>query len=155
MKREIAIGSDHAGYFMKEKLKEYLKEKGFAVRDFGTDSAESCDYPDFASKVAHYVAEKKLFGILFCATGIGMSIAANKVRGIRAARCCTVEDAQFSRRHNNVNILALGARTADTSAAVDTDTAVKIVDAFLNTGFESGGRHERRVNKIMLIEEER
>lgn len=143
---KIAIGADHAGYELKQKIRDHLKSQGIEVLDEGTDSLESVDYPDYALKVSDdVVAHRADFGILVCGTGIGMSIAANKVPGIRAARAVTDSDAQLSREHNNANILTLGARvTAD-------DAARRIVDVWLKAPF-LGGRHERRVEKISGIE---
>lgn len=141
----IAIGSDHAGFDYKEKLKDFLGENGYKVVDFGCYSAESCDYPDFAVLVAKSVAKgENEFGILICGSGIGMSIVANKVVGVRAANCCTVEMARLARQHNNANLLTFGARL------VPFELAKEITSAFLNEKFE-GGRHERRVNKIHTL----
>ncbi len=140
--KTIAIGSDHGGFELKEFLKLHLKKRGVAVADFGTNSRESTDYPDYAHAVAQSVAERQNeFGILICTTGVGMSIAANKVPGIRAALIVDPHTAEMSRRHNNANVLCLGAEGADA------ESTIRIVDAFLNAPFE-GGRHERRVNKF-------
>jgi len=143
----IALGSDHGGFALKEEIKRHLEERGIPFRDFGTDSEASCDYPVYAEKVAKAVAggeaEK---GILCCGTGIGMSMAANKVRGIRCACCGDCFSAEMTRRHNDANVLALGGRV--TGAGL----AVKIVDLFLDTPFE-GGRHARRVGMVMKLEE--
>jgi ribose 5-phosphate isomerase B len=145
---KIAMGSDHAGFELKEKIKQQLQSHGIAIDDRGTYSAESCDYPDYARLVSEQVAAHGAdFGILVCGTGIGMSIAANKVPGIRAARVVTALDAELSREHNNANVLTLGARV--TSA----DETFKIIDTWLATRF-AGGRHGRRVDKIMAIEHE-
>ena len=142
----IAIGSDHAGFAMKETLKQYLKEKGYDVKDFGTDSEDSCDYPDFAFAVADCVAAKEADkGVLVCGTGIGISIASNKIKGIRCALCNDVYSAKMCRQHNNANVLAMGGRVTGFGPAGE------IVWAFVETNFE-GGRHERRVNKIMALE---
>ncbi len=142
----IAIGSDHAGYEMKEKIKKYLEENKILYKDFGTFSEESCDYPIFAEKVADSVASNESFrGILICGTGIGISIAANKVKGIRAALCYEPFFAEMSRKHNDANIVCIGGRTTDFK------TVKAIVDAFLNTDFE-GGRHEKRLKEIENIE---
>lgn len=144
---KLLIGSDHGGYHLKEHIKKYLSEKGYEMVDVGTDSEDSCDYPDFAQKlcdgIAQGTAEK---GILICGTGIGISIAANKCAGIRAALCNEVYGAQMSRQHNDANVLCMGARV------VGVGTAELIADTWLNTDFE-GGRHERRVAKIMALEE--
>jgi len=143
---KIAVGSDHGGYELKEEIIKYLKQKNMELEDFGTYSKESCDYPDFAIKVAEEVAEKKFdFGILICGTGIGISIAANKVPGIRAAVCSDTFSAHACREHNNANILTIGQRVVGAGLALD------IVEIFLNTGFQ-GGRHQERVSKIAEIE---
>ena len=142
----IAIGADHAGFVLKEFLRSELEGKGHEVADDGTHSGESCDYPDFAAAVAHDVAAGRAeFGILVCSTGVGMSMAANKVRGIRAALGTTPDEVRLVRAHNDANILTLGARYLDQPAAE------ALVDAFLGTPFE-GGRHSRRVEKIAAIE---
>lgn len=142
---KIAIGSDHAGFDYKENLKKYLTEVGFEVTDFGCFSADSCDYPDFAYPLSKSVANgENDYGILICGSGIGMSIVANKVNGIRAANCCTVEMAKLARQHNNANILTFGARL------IPFDLAKEITLAFLQEGFE-GNRHEHRINKIHLL----
>lgn len=142
----IAIGSDHGGFQLKNAIIKHLEEKGVEVKDFGTLSEESCDYPDYSLKVAEEVATKNYeFGILICGTGIGISIAANKVPGIRAALCSDTFSAHATREHNNANILAMGQRVVGEGLALD------IVDTFLNSKFE-GGRHEKRINKITEIE---
>jgi len=147
-KRDLCIGSDHAGFDLKEKLKRHLLKKRFRVRDFGTYSKDSCDYPDFAYILARQVARNSgLRGILICKTGIGNSIVANKVNGVRAALCYNVEAAKLSRQHNDSNVLVLG------SAFVDLRKARRILDVWLATEFE-GGRHKRRVDKIKTIEKE-
>ena len=143
---KIALGSDHAGLGLKNEILEHLKKKDAQFKDFGTYTKESCDYPDFAEKVATEVAQGNYdLGILVCGTGIGISIAANKVTGIRAANCSDTFSAHACREHNNANILALGERVVGASVALD------IVDAFLNATFE-GGRHSMRINKISDIE---
>ena len=143
----IGIGSDHGGYALKESIKKHLDEQGLAYRDFGTDSEESCDYPVFAEAVARAVVSGEVEkGILICGTGIGISIAANKVKGIRAALCGDCYSAEFTRRHNDANILAMGARVTGSGLAC------KIVDTFLSTDFE-GGRHAKRVALISELEE--
>ena len=140
---KIAIGADHAGYNLKEKIKKFLKELNISFVDYGTDSPEPVDYPKIAVSVARAVANSEAErGILICGTGIGMSIVANKIPGIRAALCWCEEAAILSRQHNNANILTMGGRL---TAPED---ARKIVKAFLNTEFEAGGRHERRVKQI-------
>lgn len=139
---KIAIASDHAGNKLKEKLKEYLEEIGYKVVDFGTYSEGTVDYPDFALKVAKVVGNKKFkMGILICGTGIGMSIAANKVKGVRASVCWNEKTAELSRKHNDSNVLCLGARL------LKWNEVKKIVDIWLNTKFKHG-RHLRRVKKI-------
>jgi ribose 5-phosphate isomerase B len=143
---KIAIGSDHGGFQLKRKVVKLLKSKKHKVMDLGTDSCDSCDYPLIAYEVAGCVAKKKSDrGILICKTGIGNSIAANKVKGIRAALCYNIKAAELSRRHNNSNILVLGALFTDITKAK------RIIDVWLNTKFE-GGRHLRRVKQIERIE---
>ena len=138
----IAVGSDHAGYELKEEIKKYLIEKGHTVKDCGTDSTESCDYPVFGRAAAEVVREEEAeMAIVICGSGIGISIAANKVPGIRCALCSEPLSAELSRRHNNANALAMGARL------IGSDMAKRIVDVFLSTEFE-GGRHQRRIDKI-------
>jgi ribose 5-phosphate isomerase B len=145
---KIALGADHAGYELKDRIKRHLQQQGINVRDEGTSSPESVDYPDYARAVAHDVSEQRAdLGILVCGSGIGMAISANKVDGIRAANVSTEYEAQMSREHNNANVLALGARILDEKAAFG------IVDKWLATSF-AGGRHERRVEKIMALEKE-
>ena len=145
---KVALGADHAGFELKEKVKKYLQSKGVQVEDKGTDSTDSVDYPDFAVKVAQEVAQKKGdWGVLVCKSGIGMSIAANKVKGVRAAVVRTIEDTKLARGHNDANLLALsGAFTTEAEAE-------KIVDTWMETEFE-GGRHERRVKKILDLEKQ-
>jgi len=139
---KIAIGSDHAGFKLKETVKEFLKTSGIEVIDFGTHSEESADYPDFAFPVAEAVAKKEFnFGILICGTGIGMSITANKVAGIRAALCNDLFTANCSKEHNDANVLCMGGRI------VGEGLAKAIVQTWLERKFQ-GGRHERRVKKI-------
>lgn len=139
---KIAIGSDHGGFELKAKIADYLKGKNIEVKDFGTFSNESCDYPVFAKEVALEVSKGSFDkGILICGTGIGVSIVANKVKGIRAALCYDTFCAKMSREHNNANILCLGQRV------LAEDLALEIVDIWLNSDFE-GGRHEKRVNMI-------
>jgi ribose 5-phosphate isomerase B len=139
---KIAIGADHAGFYLKEKLKTYLIEKGHEVKDFGTNSEQSVDFPDFAHPVANSVEKKEVdLGILMCGSGNGINMAANKHAGIRAALCWNSEIAKLARQHNNANILTLPARF------IEEAEAKKCVDVFLATPFE-GGRHEGRVKKI-------
>ncbi|MDF2545644.1 ribose 5-phosphate isomerase B [Anaerosolibacter sp.] len=143
---KIALGSDHGGFKLKEEIKKYLEERGIAYQDFGTNSSESVDYPAFGMKVAEAVVEGACErGILCCGTGIGISISANKVPGIRCAVVTDTFSAQMSREHNNANILALGERV------VGVGLALKIVEVWLETEF-AGGRHENRVNQIGDIE---
>ncbi|MDR7869488.1 MAG: ribose 5-phosphate isomerase B [Tissierellaceae bacterium] len=138
----IGIGSDHGGYELKESIKEYLTEQGIEFIDYGTNSLDSVDYPDFGKKVADAVLNKEVDrGILICGTGIGISITANRIKGIRCALCTDTFSARMSREHNNANILALGGRVVGVGLALD------IVKTFLESEFE-GGRHERRINKI-------
>ncbi|ERI93466.1 ribose-5-phosphate isomerase B [Clostridiales bacterium oral taxon 876 str. F0540] len=142
----IAVGGDHAGFSLKKEVLKHLEEKGMQFEDFGTFSEESCDYPDFALKVSEEVSSKRFdLGILVCGTGIGISIAANKVPGIRAALCSDTFSAHACREHNDANILALGARVVGIGVALD------IVDSFLNAKFE-GNRHQKRIDKISEIE---
>ena len=146
-KPKIAVGADHAGFALKEKVREYLSSKGYEVEDEGTDSPGSVDYPDYAEKVAARVATQEAkFGVLMCGTGLGMAISANKVPGIRAATCNDTLSAHFARSHNNANVLTMGGRL------VDEATAQKILDTWLSTEFQ-GGRHERRVEKIGAIDQ--
>ena len=145
---KIALGADHAGFPLKEKIKRWLTEQGLQVDDKGTLSLDSVDYPDYARKVGEEVAAKKADrGVLVCGSGIGMSIAANKVPGVRAANAHTVYEAQMSREHNDANVLTLGARV------LTDDEAHSILDMWLRTKF-AGGRHQRRVEKIAQIERE-
>ena len=138
----IAIGNDHAATAYKNRLAEHLKEKGFEVINFGTDTTESCDYPVFAKKVGKAVVSGEAdFGILICGTGIGMSIAANKVKGVRASLCTDLVMAEYTRLHNDSNVLCMGARI------IAYEMAEMIVDKYLSTKFE-GGRHQRRVDMI-------
>ena len=143
----IAIASDHGGYHLKEHIKAYLAARGIQCQDFGTDSTESCDYPIFGKAAAEAVASGQCEkGIVICTTGIGISITANKVKGIRCALCSDPLSAELTRRHNNANMLAMGA------GIVGTNLAERIVDTFLSAQFE-GGRHERRVNLISAMEQ--
>jgi len=144
---KLIIGSDHAGYELKQRLCAQLTELGFQVEDFGTSTTESCDYPDIGVKVAEYVAANPAIslGILICGTGVGMSVVANKVPGIRAALAYNTYVAQFSREHNDANILVLPGRV------IGFDMAVAIVRAWLGARF-AGGRHQRRLDKIAEIE---
>lgn len=144
---KISIGSDHGGYLLKEELKEYLDSKNIEVVDFGTSSLDSCDYPDYALPVCLSVKDNNSdLGILICTTGIGMSIAANKVEGIRAALVSNVEAAHLTREHNNANVLCLSAKF--TSSLL----AKQIIDEFIATEFSNEARHVRRINKVTEIE---
>lgn len=143
---KIAVGSDHGGVELKEEIKKYLVTEGHEVKDFGTNSTESCDYPDYALPVAEAVVAKEFdFGILICGTGIGIGIAANKVPGVRAALCSDTFSAHATREHNDANILTLGQRVVGAGLALD------IVKTFLNTEFQ-GERHQNRIDKITEIE---
>lgn len=142
----IALGSDHGGFDLKERVKAYLDKEKIAYQDFGCDSKESCDYPVFGRAAAEAVASGACDrGIVICTTGIGISIAANKVKGIRCALCSDPLSAEMTRRHNDANMLAMGA------GMVGPNLAERIVEVFLNTEFE-GGRHARRVNLITDME---
>ena len=143
---KIALGSDHGGYALKCDIIQLLEKLGHEYKDFGCYSTESCDYPDFGEAAARAVASGEYDrGIVICTTGIGISISANKVKGIRAALCGDCYSAEMTRRHNDANILAMGARV------LGPGLALKIVDTFLNTEFE-GGRHARRIALISDIE---
>ncbi len=140
--QKIGISSDHAGYVLKEKVKKHLEEKGYFVRDFGPDSEDSVDYPDYAHPLAEAVDKNHLdLGVTICGSGNGVAMSANKHPGVRAALAWDPELARLGRSHNNANVLALPARF------MEEDLAIKAVDEFLGTEFE-GGRHERRVSKI-------
>jgi ribose 5-phosphate isomerase B len=139
----IALGSDQAGYELKQEIIKYLEEKGLAYKDYGSYSTDSVDYPVYGKKVAHAVADGECEkGILICGTGIGISIAANKVKGVRAALCSDCFSAEATRLHNDANIVAFGARV------VGPGLAVKIVDTFLNTEFSGVERHKRRIDML-------
>ena len=144
----IAIGSDHGGFALKQEIMKHLEERKLEYIDFGTYSSDSCDYPQYGAAVGRAVASGSCErGILICGTGIGISISANKIHGVRAALCSDCYSAEMTRRHNDANIVAFGARV------VGPGLALKIVDTFLDTEFE-GGRHERRVQQMMALEEE-
>ena len=147
MKRTIYIGADSAGYLLKEELKAHLAELGYETVDMGTDSTASCHYPEFAEKVCTAVAEKsdERFGILVCGTGIGMSMCANKHRGIRAALCSDTYSARLTRNHNDANVLCIGDRVLGTGLALE------LVDAFVDTEFE-GGKHLTRIEMFKEFE---
>lgn len=144
---KLALGADHGGYSLKELLKQHLQEQGHEIEDFGTYDTASCNYPVYAEKVARAVAGGQAeLGILICGTGIGMSIAANKIKGIRAAAVSDCFAAQATREHNNSNILCLGERI------VGSGLAMRIADTWLNAAFQ-GGRHQTRVDMISALEE--
>ncbi len=139
----ISIGSDHGGYELKMAVIDHLKERGFECKDYGCYSLESCDYPEFGRAAAMAVSTGECEkGIVICTTGIGISIAANKVKGVRCALCTSTELAKMTRLHNNANMLALGA------SAVSRELAMDIVDTFLDTEFSAEERHQRRIDKI-------
>lgn len=139
----IAIGSDHAGYRLKVEIIKYLEQKGYAYKDYGCYDEKSVDYPEFAHKVAHAVADGEAEkGIVICGTGIGVSMAANKVKGVRAALCHDCFSAKATREHNDANVLTMGERV------VGPGLAVQITDIFLNTPFSNDERHIRRINQI-------
>ena len=143
---KIAIGSDHGGYDLKEQVKTWLQEMGHEVEDFGCHGKESCDYPDFGAAAAQAVASGQCEkGVVICTTGIGISMTANKVKGIRCALCGDPWSAEMTRRHNDANMLAMGA------GVVGPQLARQILEAFLTHDFE-GGRHQRRVDKLMALE---
>lgn len=143
---KIGIGNDHAAVDMKNQVVEYLEGKGYEVVNFGTDTYESCNYPEYGEKVGRAVAARDVdLGILICGTGVGISLAANKVKGVRAVVCSEPYSAKLSRQHNNTNILAFGARV------IGIELAKMIIDEWLNAEFE-GGRHQTRVDMITAIE---
>ena len=144
----IALACDHGALALKETIKEHLEQRGFACKDFGCYSLESCDYPDYAAPAARAVASGECErGIVVCTTGIGVSIAANKVRGIRCALLSDLMSARLTRQHNNTNMMAMGA------GVVGEKLALEIVDTWIDTPFE-GGRHQRRIDKLMALENE-
>ncbi len=146
---KIIIGSDHGGLLLKDKISQYLKDKGYDIDDVGTYSAMSCDYPVIAKELTTKVLENPdNLGILVCGTGIGMSIYANKVKGIRAAHCTDTYSARLTRQHNDSNVLCLGERITGLGLGLD------IVDEWLNASFE-GGRHQRRVDMINELDSKR
>lgn len=145
----VALGCDHGGYGLKQEVIKYLEEKGIAYNDYGCTSTASCDYPEFAGAAAKAVASGECDrGIVICTTGIGISIAANKVKGIRCGLCADTLSAKMTREHNNANMLAMGA------GIVGTNLALSIVDTFLHTDFPGEEKHRRRVDKIAALEEE-
>lgn len=140
---KISIASDHGGYKLKEFVKEKLTKEGYEVVDFGTDSLASCDYPDYGRPAAEAVAKGEVdFGILICTTGLGMSMVANKIKGIRASLCSDTVSASLTRQHNNANVLVMGA------GIIGENLAESIVDTFLKTEFSNNERHQRRIDKI-------
>ncbi len=146
---KIVVGNDHTAVEMKNEIVKHLIERGYEVINVGTDSPESCDYPIYGEKAARLVAGGQAdLGIIICGTGVGISLAANKVKGIRAVVCSEPYSAELSRRHNDTNMLAFGARV------IGIELAKMIVDAWLDASFE-GGRHQRRVDMIMKIEEQK
>jgi ribose 5-phosphate isomerase B len=143
----IGLGADHAGYHLKNIVRSYLQQQGITVRDFGTHTDSPCDYPDFALMVASAVAQGECdLGILICGTGVGMSISANKVKGIRAAHAQDPVTARLARQHNDANVLCMGGRI------IGAELAMEIVSAFLNASFTSEERHARRVHKVKMLE---
>lgn len=144
MSVRVAVGADHGGYEFKNHVADVLRERGMRVIDLGTNSSESVDYPDFAHVCASKIVDGEAdFGVLICKSGVGMSMAANRHRGVRAVLCSEPFSAEMARRHNNANVLCLGTNV------VGEGLALQIIDAFLSAEFE-GGRHERRVQKIEL-----
>ena len=142
----LLIASDHAGFVLKNKLMDYFKNK-FEFTDFGTNSEESVDYPDFAHKLANEISTKNLSGVLICGSGVGMSMVANRYKKVRAALCLNEKMAELSREHNNANVLVLGSRL------ISVEEAIKCFTMFINTKFE-GGRHQARLEKFNHIESE-
>ena len=143
---KIAVASDHGGFALKEEIAKYLTEAGYDVLNLGTNSAESVDYPEYGKKCAEAVVSGQAErGIVVCGTGIGISMAANKIKGIRAALCTDYFSAKYTRLHNDANVICLGGRT------IGPGSACELVEVFLNTEFE-GGRHHRRVDKVMALE---
>ena len=144
----IAVGCDHGGYDLKKEILKHLDEKGIQYKDFGTYSSESVDYPVYAEKVANAVVSGEYeLGLLFCGTGIGISIAANKVKGVRAACCSDSFSVEMTRLHNNANILCLGGRV------VTPEKGIELVDLFLSTPFSGDERHQRRIDLVTALEE--
>ena len=142
----LAIGTDHRGYELKEKLKKYFEDNNYNVKDFGTNSTESVDYPDYGKAVGESVAKKESdFGIAICGSGIGICIAADKVKGVRAVNANTEQLAEMARKHNNANVICIG------SDFIDFDTAVKFIKIFIHTKFDGGERHERRIEELDKI----
>ena len=145
---KIALGCDHGALALKNKVAEHLQKRGFEVADFGTYTLDSCDYPDFAAAAARAVAKGECEkGIVLCTTGIGVSVAANKVKGIRCALLSDLMTAEMTRQHNDTNMMAIGA------GVVGEMLALKIVDTWLDTPFSNEARHQRRIDKVMALEE--
>ncbi len=142
---KVVLGADHGGFELKEAIKLHLEQKGYEIVDMGTHTPDSIDYAPIAEKVGEYAVKEGVLGILCCGTGIGISIAANKVKGVRAACCSDYFSARMTRAHNNANILCMGGRVIGAGIALD------LVDVFLSTEFE-GGRHQRRIDQITAIE---
>lgn len=143
----IALGSDHAGFELKQEIKKHLDERNIKYKDFGTFDTKSCDYPDYAEKTCSGVLSGEcILGILVCGTGVGMSMAANKIKGIRAACCSDYFSAKFTREHNDANILCIGGRVLGAGLACE------LVDVFLDTPFSNGENHKRRIAKIAELE---
>lgn len=143
----IAIGSDHAGFELKQVIMKHLEERNLEFKDYGTYSSDSCDYAVYAEKTARAVVDGECeIGLLFCGTGVGISIAANKVKGIRACCCSDLFSAEMTRLHNNANILCLGGRV------VTPEKAIELVDIFLDTSFSGEERHQRRIDQILDLE---
>lgn len=143
----IAIGSDHAGFELKQVIMKHLEERNIEFKDYGTYSADSCDYAVYAEKTARAVVDGECeLGLLFCGTGVGISIAANKVRGIRACCCSDLFSAEMTRMHNNANMLCLGGRV------ITPEKAIELVDIFLDTPFSGEERHQRRIDQIIDLE---
>ncbi len=144
---KVALGSDHAGFLLKEEIRNYFEQKGIEYTDCGTYSKQSCDYAVYAKKACDKVLScEAKYALLCCGTGVGISIAANKIKGIRAASCSDYFTAKYTRMHNDANVLCLGARV------VGAGLACELVDVFLNTDFEGGDRHVRRISQITAIE---
>lgn len=147
MSKPVALAADHGGYELKEAIRKHLDEIGVAYKDFGSFTGEACDYPDMAEAACRAVVAGECDkALLFCGTGVGISMSANKIRGIRACCCSDAFSAEFTRRHNDANALCMGGRV------VGPGLGVYLVDLFLNTPFE-GGRHQRRIDKMMALEE--
>ncbi len=146
MTKPVALAADHGGYELKEAIRKHLDEIGVAYRDFGSYTGEACDYPDMAEAACHAVVAGECDkALLFCGTGVGISMSANKIRGIRACCCSDAFSAEYTRRHNDANALCMGGRV------VGPGLGIYLVDLFLNTPFE-GGRHQRRIDKMMALE---